>query len=159
MTIQIISHWSLYLQANLVEHNAASQILNIYAHGAVNPKISIMSNIFHGNTVPPSTLGSNVIHVIGGNTEEAWHIHGNKLSNPFCLFEMSSVVDSVSDPTVVAINATNNYFNIIGESNLCSSLMDSHLYDDDEGLNPKFIFEPYLTGGITLFCPLNCTDH
>ena len=155
----------LFLKANLVEDNAASQVMNIYGYNNNYLTIDIVGNIFRLNVVPASTSGSNAILAmrgsfsINGNAEIIWQIHSNEFSNLASRYEMSTVAVTTPNNSAFKINATNNYFTLSDGSNISSSLLDDRLFDNDEGLYPEIIFEPYLTKDITIVCPSNCTEN
>lgn len=169
ITLHLKATHSVKFHANIVQDNTASQILNIgNANGAYKFFASILGNVFEGNKVPYSTLGSSaVVMMVGEYSDvyddddlEVWKIHSNEFSNPFSYYEMSSAGLNV-DTDHFVINATDNYFTIGGSINNDSSLhIDGRLFDDDEGITyPKILFEPFLTDNITFFCPLNCTEN
>lgn len=145
---------SLFFAVNIVRGNMASKVINFYGHGN-HFKGNILDNIFARNVVPSSTIGSHAILVMGGyfliyddnlaQIEDIWQIHNNIFHNPLSQYEMSTVALSSNDTQAFKINATKNFFTLDGESSLSSSLIDDRLFDDNEGLNPEVIFQPYLT--------------
>ena len=149
-------------RGNVVEDNAASQILRIHAYYRESsvPNIAIAGNIFQSNQVPSySYSSSSAVLAMSGNTNSTWHLQGNEFNNPLSLYEIRTSEFSVSNPTFVKINATYNIFAIADEANPSASLIDSRIYDDDEGPYPVVSFEPYLSRNYTAACISNCTDH
>ncbi|KAL3790397.1 hypothetical protein ACHAW5_008354 [Stephanodiscus triporus] len=149
-------------RGNVVEDNSASQILRINATSGANsvPNIAIAGNIFQSNQVPSySYSSSSAVLAMSGNTNSTWHLQGNEFNNPLSLYEMRTSEFSVSDPKFVKVNATYNIFAIADEDNPSATLIDSRIYDDDEGPYPVVSFEPYLNRSYTATCISNCTDH
>lgn len=158
----IIYNSYIMFKGNVLEGNTANQILSIYkgSSGSSTPPsdIIITGNIFRSNRVPPSTSGGNaVLAMRGNNVHSFWNINQNEFNNLNSMYEMSSAGLSVSDLSTVTINATRNFFPFADDLN--KSLIDNRLYDDDEGLHPEILFEPYLTVNSTIYCPLDCTDR
>ena len=160
-SIAITFHRDFVFRGNVVEGNAASQILRIHAFRVDSvPKIAIVGNIFQSNQVPSYSYStSSAVLAMGGNTNSTWHLQGNEFNNPLSLYEIRTSEFSVSDPTFVKINATYNIFAIADEANPSASLIDSRIYDDDEGPYPVVSFEPYLSRNYTAACISNCSDH
>lgn len=150
--------------------NEAGKILSIYTRSGYQPHIAITGNAFRGNTVPPSTTGSTAVlsmggnaqssYIINGNAQSSWNVNGNEFNNILSLIDMSSSGFETSGEThpLITINGTNNFF-FASHNELSSSLIDSRLFDDDEGEHPEIIFEPYLTDKSTYTCPSNCTEN
>lgn len=162
-SLEIDLYRSLTFVGNVLELNTASQILSVfsrhsYGYGIV-PNHLVSGNIFRSNNVPASSSGSATVFAMRGNVASNWTVQGNEFNNPISLFEMSSSGFSSPISQLVTINASNNFFGFVSNNDLSASLIDTRLYDDDEGSYPKIQFEPYLSANSTVVCLGNCTNN
>ena len=146
----------MILQANTINGNFASNILNIMVKDNNNyPNIIMQGNTFGSNYVPPSTGGKNSVLYLAGY-DSSWSIHGNNFNNSLSQYEISTSGYSGSNPSSMVVNASNNFFT----STASSELIDNRLYDDNEDITkPEIFFHPYLTTNSTISCSSNCNNQ